>query len=121
MESMARAVNSPDLDIAKALVKPHLMTLDLDEDGFITKDDYLMIFHAQLVDLKPLEMKFEMLDSDKDGHITVEEYTKDIRCFVTDLGHHGDDRNGQELCSRLGDKDSHCTTMFGYLISDRGV
>lgn len=121
MESMAQAVNSPDLDVAKALVKPHLMTLDLDEDGFITKDDYLTIFRAQLVDVRPLEMKFEMLDSDKDGRITVEEYTKDMRCFLTDLGHHGDDRDGQDVCSRLGDEDSHRTTMFGYLISDGGV
>ena len=106
VENMAQAVNSAeDEDIATTLVRPHLIfLLDLKEEGFITKEDYMKISGAQLVDEEISKAKFDMLDTDKDGRITVEEYTKDVRVFFTntDLDHHaGDD---PVVCSSQGTK-----------------
>jgi len=91
LENMARAVNSQD--VAVPLAECHIVMFDLNEQGFITKEEYLKVFRSLAIPEELAVQQFEMFDSDNDGRVTVEDYTKVFRFFFTDLEHIDDARN----------------------------
>ena len=108
IKNMARAVDSQK-DVGKDLAECHLILFDLEEPGFLSREEYLKVFGTQQVDEAVSVRRFEMLDSDQDGRIKVDDYVDDIRFFFTDVGPSGsgdDERN-----------DPHRNNIFGELVT----
>ena len=92
IKNMARAVDSQK-DVGKDLAECHLILFDLEEPGFLSREEYLKVFGTQQVDEAVSVRRFEMLDSDQDGRIKVDDYIDDIRFFFTDVGPKDDQEN----------------------------